>query len=166
MLMNPRKKNIASSLVLILFSMVFLVYTTRYPLENWENPGPAVFPLILGGILLVLAVWQLLHALWALKKTGDSQGKGPKIKNLKKFVHDNPGEAKVIYLTAMLILYILMMQWIGFFVSTFCLVILSSKLTEARDWGRPTLLAAGLCLFCYLLFEFWLKVSFPRGILF
>jgi hypothetical protein len=42
--MNPRK-DIASSLVLILFSMTFLIYTTRYPLETWESPGPAVFPL-------------------------------------------------------------------------------------------------------------------------
>jgi putative tricarboxylic transport membrane protein len=163
--MSP-KKNIASSLVLIFFSLVFLIYTTRYPLENWESPGPAVFPLILGGILLVLAAWQLIHALWALKKPGNSQEKGPKIKELKKFLHDNPGEAKVLYLTAMLTLYILMMQWIGFFVSTFCLVVLSSRLMEAKDWGRPVILAAGLCLFCYLLFELWLKLSFPRGILF
>lgn len=163
--MSPRK-NIASSLVLILFSLVFLIYTTRYPLENWESPGPAVFPLILGAILLVLAACQLIHAFWTLKKTGNSQEKGPKIKSLKKFLHDTPGEAKVLYLTAMLILYILMMQWIGFFVSTFCLVVLSSRLTEAKDWGRPVILAAGLCLFCYLLFEFWLKVSFPRGLLF
>ena len=60
--MTPRK-NIASSLVLILFfSLTFLMYTTRYPLDHWENPGPAVFPMLLGGILLFLAVWQLILA--------------------------------------------------------------------------------------------------------
>ncbi len=53
--MTPRK-DIASSLVLILFSLTFLIYTTRYPLDDWENPGPAVFPLLLGGVLLFLAV--------------------------------------------------------------------------------------------------------------
>ena len=46
--MTPRK-DIASSLVLILFSLTFLIYTTRYPLDDWESPGPAVFPLLLGG---------------------------------------------------------------------------------------------------------------------
>jgi hypothetical protein len=58
------------------------------------------------------------------------------------------------------------MQWIGFFVSTFLLVILSSRLMQAKDWGRPIALSAGVSLFCYFLFEVWLKLSFPRGILF
>lgn len=163
--MTPRKE-IASSLVLILFSMIFLIYTTRYPLETWESPGPAVFPLLLGGILLILAAWQLIRALLAPKIPGQAGESGSKIKAFKKFLHDNKGEAKVLYLTAMLVLYILLMQWIGFFVSTFLLVILSSRLMEAKDWGRPIALSVGVNLFCYLLFEVWLKLSFPRGILF
>ena len=73
--MNPRKE-IASSLALILFSAIFLVYTTRYPLDDWENPGPAVFPLILGGVLLLLAAWQLIRALLAPKMPRPGGGNG------------------------------------------------------------------------------------------
>jgi putative tricarboxylic transport membrane protein len=73
---------------------------------------------------------------------------------------------KVLSLTAMLVLYILMMQWIGFFVTTLLLVILSSRLMETKDWGKPIALAAGVGIFCYLLFDVWLKISFPRGALF
>jgi putative tricarboxylic transport membrane protein len=163
--MNQRKE-IASSLVLILFSMIFLVYTTRYPLDDWESPGPAVFPLILGGVLLILSLWQLIHAWLAPKIPGNAGEARSKIQAFQKFLHENQGEAKVLYLTAMLILYILLMQWIGFFVSTFLLVIFSSRLMEAKDWGRPIALSAGVCLFCYLLFEVWIKLNFPRGILF
>jgi len=146
--------------------MIFLVYTTRYPLDDWENPGPAVFPLILGGILLALAAWQLIRALMAPKMPGSAAEKAHGIDAVKKFLRDNAGEAKVIALTVMLVLYILMMQWIGFFVSTLLLVILASRLMEAKDWGRPIALAAGVGLFCYLLFEVWIKLSFPRGVLF
>jgi hypothetical protein len=164
--MNPRKE-IASSLVLILFSIVFLVYTTRYPLDNWESPGPAVFPLILGGILLVLASGQLIRGLLAPKtQPGTAVGEGTGLARIKKFLQNSGGEVKVVILTAMLALYILMMRWIGFFVSTFLLVILTSRLMEARDWGKPVALAAGVCLFCYLLFELWIKLSLPRGLLF
>ena len=77
-LMTPRKE-IASSLVLILFSLTFLIYTTRYPLDDWENPGPAVFPLILGGVLLLLAAWQLIRAFLAPKAPGRVRGKGSTI---------------------------------------------------------------------------------------
>jgi putative tricarboxylic transport membrane protein len=163
--MTPRK-DIASSLVLILFSATFLIYTTRYPFDSWENPGPAVFPLILGGILLILALWQLIRAFLAPKAPGRGGEKGSKVKALKVFLHENQGEARVLILTSLLILYILMMQWIGFFVSTFLLVILSSRLMEAKDWSRPIVLSVGVSLFCYLLFEVWIKLSFPRGILF
>jgi len=163
--MTPRKE-IASSLVLILFSLTFLIYTTHYPLDDWESPGPAVFPLLLGGVLLLLASWQLIHAILAPKTPDRGGEKGSKITALKAFLHENPGEAKVLILTSLLVLYILMMQWIGFFVSTFLLVILSSRLMEAKDWIKPMLLSAGVGLFCYFLFEAWLKLSFPRGILF
>jgi putative tricarboxylic transport membrane protein len=164
-MVNPRKE-IASSLVLILFSMIFLVYTARYPLDNWESPGPAVFPLILGGVLLILSLSQLIRAWLAPKIPGNAGEAGSKTQALQKFLHENQGEAKVLFLTAMLILYILLLQWIGFFISTFMLVIFSSRLMEAKDWGRPIALSAGVCLFCYLLFEVWIKLNFPRGILF
>lgn len=163
--MTPRKE-IASSLALILFGATFLAYTTRYPLDDWESPGPAVFPLILGAILLVLAAGQLIRALLAPKEPGRAGGRDSTIRAVEKFLHANRGEVKVFILTAMLVLYILMMKWIGFFVSTFLLVIFSSRLMEAKGWVRPAALAAGVCLFCYLLFEAWIKLSFPRGILF
>ncbi len=72
--MTPRK-DIASSLVLILFSLTFLIYTTRYPLDDWESPGPAVFPLLLGGVLLILAAWQLIRAFLAPKAPDRVRGK-------------------------------------------------------------------------------------------
>jgi putative tricarboxylic transport membrane protein len=164
--MTPRKE-IASSLVLILFSMIFLVYTTRYPLDDWENPGPAVFPLILGGVLLILAAGQLIRALLTPGTPTRRGATGATTAaSVRNYFQENAGETKVVALTVLLVLYILLMQWIGFFVSTFLLVIFASRLMEAKDWGRPILLSVGVGIFCYLLFEMWLKLNFPRGILF
>ncbi len=163
--MSPRK-NIASSLVLILFGTVFLIYTTRYPIDDWESPGPAVFPLILGGVLVLLAAWQMVQALWALGSWKREAAGTPKTASVKSFLLENRGEAKVLHLTVMLVLYILMMKWIGFFTSTFLLVILASRLMGTPGWARPIGLSLGVCLPCYYLFEAWLKLSFPRGILF
>ncbi len=164
--MNPRKE-IASSLVLILFSLIFLIYTTRYPLDTWESPGPAVFPLILGVVLLILAAGQLIRALLAPGTPNQRGATGAtRAASVRNYFRENAGEAKVVALTVLLVLYILMMQWIGFFVSTFLLVILASRLMEAKDWGRPIALAAGVGIFCYLLFVMWLKLSFPQGIFF
>ena len=163
--MSPRKE-IAGNVVLILFSATFLIYTTRYPLDNWESPGPAVFPLVLGAVLLLLAAWQLIRAFMAPRAPDRGGEKIAKVDSVRAFLHDNRGEAKVLILTSLMVLYILMIQWIGFFVSTFLLVILSSRLMEAKGWVRPIVLSVGVCIFCYFLFVVWIKLSFPQGILF
>jgi putative tricarboxylic transport membrane protein len=158
------RKEIASNLAVILFGAVFLSYTTRYPLDTWESPGPAVFPLILGAVLTILGAGQLVRALWeSTRKDRDRhRGGGFGMKSLLR----NSGEGKALRMIAVFILYLLMMQWIGFFVSTFLFGAITSRLTETRGWGGPIALSAGTTLFCYLLFEVWLKLSFPRGILF
>ena len=38
------RKEIASSLVLFLFGVVFLLYDLKYPLDQWRNPGPESSP--------------------------------------------------------------------------------------------------------------------------
>ena len=156
------RKEIASNLVVILFGAVFLAYTTRYPLDTWESPGPAVFPLIVGAVLTILGVGQLFGALWKSRRK-DHEKRGES--GMKSLLSDK-GDGKALRMIALSTLYLLMMQWIGFFVSTFLFTILTSRLTEKKDWGRPIVLSAGVTLFCYLLFEVWLKLSFPRGILF
>ncbi|MBA4422223.1 MAG: hypothetical protein C0390_03855 [Syntrophus sp. (in: bacteria)] len=164
--MTPRKV-ITSSLMLILFSVVFLVYTTRYPIDNWESPGPAVFPLLLGAILLIMATSQFVRALWICHEQPRPAGeKVPWVLAIQRFLKNNQGETKVFYLTVILFLYILLMSWIGFFVCTFLLAIVSSRLMEAKGWVRPIVLSLAICLFCFFLFEAWIKLSFPRGFLF
>ena len=160
------RKEIASSLVLFLFGVVFLLYDLKYPLDQWANPGPAVFPLMVGAILVILAAWQLAQGVRKLKpeETKESvEGIGSPI---REFLQRNKGEVKPLLMIAVFIVYLLMVKWVGFFTSNFMFVIISSKLIGAKDWGRPIALSAGVSLFCYFLFEVWLKLSFPRGILF
>lgn len=160
------RKEIASNLVVILFAAVFLVYTTRYPLDTWESPGPAVFPLILGAALMILAAGQLVHALWKFTRKGDRDKHKKSGRAAEESLLHNSGDGKALRMIALFILYLLSMQWIGFFVSTLLFGVITSRLTETIDWGKPVLLSAGITLFCYLLFEVWLKMPFPRGILF
>ncbi len=163
------RKEIASNLVVILFGAVFLAYTTRYPLDTWESPGPAVFPLIVGAVLVFLGAGQLVRVLWKSRRK-DHHHHHEKHRDgdqpARESILRNSGDGKALRMIVVFILYLLMMQWIGFFVSTFLFAIISSRLAEASDWGRPIALSAGVTVCCYLLFEVWLKLSFPRGVLF
>ena len=160
------RRKIASSLVLILFGVGFLLYNTKYSMDTWANPGPGVFPLIVGVILVILAALQLLQDIWKSKPNEIKEGNAESGSSIRGFLRTNKGEVKPLLMIAVFIVYLLMVKWVGFFISNFLFVIISSKLMGARDWGRPIALSAGISFFCYFLFEVWLKLSFPRGALF
>jgi len=160
------RKEITSSLVLILFGAGFLFYNTKYPMDTWANPGPGVFPLMAAAVLVILSAFQLLQEVRKrrLEETKERpRGSG---RSIREFLQRSRGEIKPLLMVAVFIVYLLMVRWVGFFISNFLFVIVSSKLVGAKDWGRPIALSVGIGLFCYFLFEAWLKLSFPRGVLF
>ena len=160
------RKEIASSLVLILFGLFFLLYTIKYPMDTWANPGAAVFPLMVGAVLVILAAWQLVQEVRKPKPQEVKKNHEGTRKSTIEFLQWHRVEAKPLLMIAVFIVYLLMVKWVGFFISNFLFVIISSKLIGAKNWGRPIALSAGVNLFCYFLFEVWLKLSFPRGVLF
>jgi putative tricarboxylic transport membrane protein len=161
------RKETACNLVLIILGAGFLLYTLEYPLDSWENPGPGVFPFAAGIVFMGLAGWQLFRGL-RNPETSDHDEGIIRIdsKSIKKFLQRNEGEKKALTMIAILVLYLLAVQWIGFFVSTLAFVIIFSRLTQTEGWGKPVALSVGVSLFSYLLFEVWLKMSLPRGLLF
>jgi hypothetical protein len=159
------RKEILSSLVLFLFGVLFLLYDIKYPLDELANPGPGVFPLLVGAALVILAGWQLL---WSIQKKNSQAGENKNKAETRSFADTlrDSGEAKVVFMIAVFVIYLFLVKWVGFFVSNFFFVIVSSRLLGAKDRMSPIFLSVGVSLFCYFLFEVWLKISFPKGILF
>ena len=155
--MSTLRKEVVSGLFLLLAGIGYLLYSSTYSLDTLNNPGPGVFPLFVGGVLILLIVCQMVKAVKASKKQAFSRDARSR---------EKPVETKPLLLILIFAGYLLLMKWIGFFTANSFFVILSSRLIGARDWGRPVLLAAGVGLFCYLLFVVWLKLSLPRGFLF
>jgi hypothetical protein len=158
--MVPRKE-ITSSLIFILLGAGYLVYNTNYPLDTLNNPGPALFPLILGGILTLLAIYQLIHV-FRKNRVKKCQGK-VQPQSVRGALQSWKNESGPLILAGAFAIYLILIPWIGFFTSNFLFVVICSRLIGARDWKRPFSLAIGIDLFCYLLFEIWLKLSLPRG---
>jgi putative tricarboxylic transport membrane protein len=160
------RKEITSSIAVILFGIVFLLYAARYPLDTWACPGPGVFPLIVGVMLLALAAIQLTQAVWKWKRTPEPESPPKGSGSVLAFFRENPGEKTAMGLIVVSVLYILGIAWVGFFVSTFLFVIVVSRLAHARSWAGPVLLSLGIDVFCYLMFVVWQKLSLPSGLLF
>jgi putative tricarboxylic transport membrane protein len=152
------RKEIISTLVLLLLGAGYLAYSTEYPMGTWNSPGPRVFPLFVGGILVLLAFGRFVQSLQFRKREEREEDDQLTKKPLRA--------SRPLFLAGVFIMYILMIKGAGFFVSTVAFVVVSSRLIGAKDWVRPFVLALGVVFFCYLLFEVWLKLSLPRGLLF
>ncbi len=161
--MIPRKE-IASGLVFILFGVGYLAYNTKYPLDTLNNPGPGVFPLIIGGLFTLLAIYQCIQAFREFKGKKENQEK-EKLPHVKGIFQRWKGETGPLILVTVFAIYLLLIPRVGFFTSNLLFVVTCSRLIGARDWKGPVSLALGINLFCYLLFEIWLKLSLPGGFL-
>jgi hypothetical protein len=148
------RRETAAGIVVLLTGVVFLLYNMKYSLGQWANPGPGVFPLIVGGVWVALAIGHLVSV---FRRHKALEG---------EILQENKRTTKVLFMIAALVVYLLVVKTLGFFLTTFLFVIVCSRLAGARDWGRPVAFSIGLNLFCYLLFGMWLKLSFPKGILF
>lgn len=153
-------RSFIASLAFVVLGAGFLLYNTKYPLDTWESPGAGVFPLITGIGLVITAAWQLGRDLLGRGKetAADTAGEDEDLSG-------TTGERKVIYMIAVFCLYLICLPWIGFYTSNTFFIAATSRLLGARDWAKPLILALGVNLFCYYLFETWLKLSFPRGFL-
>jgi putative tricarboxylic transport membrane protein len=151
------RKEITSTLVLLLLGAGYLAYSTEYPMYTWNNPGPRVFPLIVGSVLILLTLGHLIRSLRFRKREEGEAESQPR----KKLRNASRPSILVVYF----VLYLLLIQWAGFFVSTLAFVVVSSRLLGAENWPRPVALGIGVDLFCYWVFEVWLKLSLPEGFL-
>ena len=160
------RKEILSSLVLLAFGAVFLLYDTQYPLDQLANPGPGIFPLVVGAVLVILAGWQFIQAFRRIQPLTGEEKKTRDTKCTKGIFQGTEGRTRILLMITVFVIYLLMIKWVGFFTSNFLFVMISSRLVGAKEWKGPVALSAGITIFCYFLFEVWLKLSFPRGILF
>ena len=72
---------------------------------------------------------------------------------------------KLAFILAVLLLYVLLLETIGFLISTFLLIFILIRFVGPQTW-MTSLWGAGLTsVLSYLFFETWLKAQLPRGIL-
>ena len=68
-------------------------------------------------------------------------------------------------MTATFSLWILAMPLLGYVLVTLLAVFSFGKIMRLEGWRKPLALSVGTALFIYVLFDHWLYVDLPRGLL-
>ncbi len=149
------RRDLLSAAALAVLAGAYLLANRGYPLDTLATPGPGIFPLAVGLLMLGLAAAQAVAAVRSHPDSAASTHAAPEA--------GGPARGRVLGMVALLIAYAGVAGAIGFLTASFGVVVVSSRLLGARDWTRPVALALGVTVAAHLIFVAWLAVPFPTG---
>ncbi len=117
---------------------------------SFREAGPGFCPFIAGVLILISSIVHIVS---------------------KEVIRENKFEISAREIKTYLSLFVVFMIWIfampvlGHVIVTFIVTFLISKIMRLEGWLKPILLAVGTTAFMYSLFDWWLYLDLPRGIL-
>ncbi len=142
-----------STLFFVGLALAVCVESIRMDPGSLSNPGPGLIPL---GCGLVLGILSLIVFARTFKKSQD-----------EKAVLWEPGTrwAKIFQTIFSLIGYGFLIDLLGFHFITFIWMIFVCRWVGGMRWKTTLITSATTVFFSYVLFEHFLRVRFPKGIL-
>ena len=114
------------------------------------HPGPGFYPIFIGGAIGVFSLFILVSEL----RSGPAE---PPL--------DKGGARTLVFMASTFALWILAMPLLGYVVVTLLATYAFCKIMNLEGWWKPLAVSAGTALFIYALFDYWLYIDLPRGIL-
>jgi hypothetical protein len=150
-----RTYDLISSIAFMALGAYFILGGWGLGFGKWGQPGSGFVAVLAGCLLFGLSGLWLVMALakhWGMEAT-------------KRFFPESGSLRRVLSLTFVLIGFNLILEPAGFIISCFLLMVFLMRAIEPQGW-RVTLLFAFLStLLCVLIFQIWLKVEFPEGVI-
>jgi len=129
----------------------------RIDIGSFREPGPGFVAFIAGIIILITGFLISLEKAFKKSFIEDNKLSETKIFNERWF--------QLIYTMGLLVIYSLMVQQLGYILTTF-IIMFGLFYNLGKNKLFPSILASFICVtITYILFELWLKVQLPRGIL-
>ena len=145
------KRSLLINFFWIVFSLAVVLESWRLDVGSLYAPGPGFLPFIAAGILGLLALIALIQTWGAKKETEKSPaGFGGNL-------------LKVILLTGILVVYIYLLNILGFLIDTFLLLLFLFRVMEPLSWKKVLLADLITLVVVYLLFEIFLGTPLPKG---
>lgn len=153
-------------LSMAVLNIVLLLQIEEFPQEGWDELGPAAYPRLLLLVMLAILIYLIFRTLFKLYK---SRQKGDLEVGKEKLKRSFHRYKKVIISIVLFLVYMLVIDLIGFRFSTFgYLIITQWILSSRRKKVIPKILLAAILIGFGIpfFFETYLGVMFPRGFLF
>lgn len=147
-----RKYDQVSTFFWFLFGLYIIQEGYTIHLGKLRDPGPGFLLFWCGVILCGLSALTFFKARFSKEKESEKMWEGIKWH-------------KPLLILMISFVYVLFFARLGFLLSTFILMLIIFKFIEPQKWSK-VLVSSFLSAFLgWLIFDFFLKVQFPRGLL-
>ena len=136
--------------LMLILGIVIAVVSWGYGFGSFARPGPGLYPFFIGAAIALFAFFILLAELRS---------------DTAKPVLDKEGAVTLILMTVTFCLWIVVMPLLGYVLVTLVAAYAFCKIMKLEGWWKPLAVSGGTALFIYLLFDYWLYIDLPRGIL-
>lgn len=150
---NRKYIDIMSSLVCNGIGISFLVFSFKYGDLRSGIPNAGFFP-FLGGLILTLLSLIMLISTINKKEAHHKASIFPEKRYLKK----------ILILLASLFAYGIVLEYLGFLISTIFFMLIILRFVELLNWRTVIITSLIISSFSYLLFQILLKVRLPHSI--
>jgi len=134
----------------IIFGGMIIGMSLELGFGTLKNPGTGLVPMTAGFVIFVSAALLLFF----------------RVKKKASRMFFTRHEITIYFLMLLVFSgWIATMPVLGYILGTFFSTYCFSKVMRLSGWLKPFLLSLGTTLFCYLLFDVWLYMDLPRGIL-
>jgi putative tricarboxylic transport membrane protein len=147
-------------LIWVILGIALCLGSVELQLGSFRAPGPGFLPFLSGVALGFFGFIQMLSPLFAPadERQQQSSDEGRVQWNWRKSI-----TPLLTLLT--LLAYILLLEPLGFVLTTFVCLLLLFKFSEPKRWLAPLILSSVTAVLSYLIFSVWLQSHFPKGLL-
>jgi putative tricarboxylic transport membrane protein len=150
-----RAYDVISSIAFMALGAYFIIGGRRLGFGNWGKPGSGFIAVLAGCLLFGLS--GLWFAIALIEHGGAGAG--------RRFFPESGSLRRVLLLTLGLIGFTLLLEPVGFVLSCFLLMVFLMQAIEPQRWRTTLLFATLATVLCVLIFQIWLKVEFPEGVI-
>ena len=147
-----KKADLYFSIFLAGLSVFTFVEGRGYPYIFRGAPGSGFFPVWISVLLFALALVNIYKIVKSLKREED-----------KKFFAGNSQRNRMLIFFVSLLVYILLITYLGMLVATFLYALFVYKLFDRFSWKSTLPPAIGIVVFVYLIFNRVLGLRLPVG---
>ncbi|OGA45637.1 MAG: hypothetical protein A3F74_11465 [Betaproteobacteria bacterium RIFCSPLOWO2_12_FULL_62_58] len=135
---------------LLVLGLVISIISWGYGFGSLGRPGPGLYPFFIGVAISVFSLFILISELRS---------------DTSRSILDKGCAKTVVFMTLTFCLWIVAMPLLGYVVVTLLATYAFCKVMKLEGWWKPLAVSGGTALFIYLLFDYWLYIDLPRGIL-